>query len=312
MYCRQESAASLLQAEGEAAAGATSAAAARSVGTQTDYRDSEAQTDPYTPEYVIRPGEQPELLTLTKLTWGARLSTASLISTAIEGSYSEMPGTKEDACSGAIVAASAGRGLPAGLAEVEMIDRARMKRAWEAQLPPLDSGDASLLEKRRRMMEEMEREEWAFREREIDKCALQLHSPLSTRSHSAALLSALVRRLQEARLAVLVALLKKREQSHEELNEKRLERMWARLNEQKESRFRKIRNEHAKGARAALRARAVFTHRTPSARFVRCSASQAAPTEAPSDAACAGQRRRRRRPAHRLRQPPRHLARHRL
>ena len=68
-------------------------------------------------------------------------------------------------------AASAGRGLPAGLAEVEMIDRARMKRAWEAQLPPLDSGDASLLEKRRRMMEEMEREEWAFREREIDKCA---------------------------------------------------------------------------------------------------------------------------------------------
>ena len=130
-----------------------------------------------------------------------------------------------------------------------MIDRARMKRAWEAQLPPLDSGDASLLEKRRRMMEEMEREEWAFREREIDKCALQSKSAQhSLAQHS---VSALVRRLQEARLAVLVALLKKREQSHEELNEKRLERMWARLNEQKESRFRKIRNEHAKGERAA-------------------------------------------------------------
>ena len=124
-----------------------------------------------------------------------------------------------------------------------------MKRAWEAQLPPLDSGDASLLEKRRRMMEEMEREEWAFREREIDKCALQsTHSAQhSLAQHS---VSALARRLQEARLAVLVALLKKREQSHGELNEKRLERMWARLNEQKESRFRKIRNEHAKGARA--------------------------------------------------------------
>ena len=64
-----------------------SAAAARSVGTQTDYRDSEAQTDPYTPEYVIRPGEQPELLTLTKLTWGARLSIASLISSVVQNSY---------------------------------------------------------------------------------------------------------------------------------------------------------------------------------------------------------------------------------
>ncbi len=62
-----------------------------------------------------------------------------------------------------------GRGLPAGLAEVEMIDRARMRRAWEAQLPPID--DASQFEKRRRMMEEMEREEWAFREKEIEKYA---------------------------------------------------------------------------------------------------------------------------------------------
>lgn len=60
-----------------------------------------------------------------------------------------------------------GRGLPAGLAEVEMIERARMKRAWEATLPPLN--DLSQLDKRRRMMEEMERKEWAFREKEIEK-----------------------------------------------------------------------------------------------------------------------------------------------
>ncbi|XP_044184978.1 uncharacterized protein LOC122965084 isoform X2 [Acropora millepora] len=50
----------------------------RALEIQTDYRDSETQTDPYTPEYVVRPG----------------------------------------------------RGLPAGLAEVEMIERARAKRAW--------------------------------------------------------------------------------------------------------------------------------------------------------------------------------------
>lgn len=75
-----------------------------------------------------------------------------------------------------------------------MIDRARMKRAWEAQLPPLDSGDAALLEKRRRMMEEMEREEWAFREREIDKCARPpAHSVFTlTRSLARALLSSRV------------------------------------------------------------------------------------------------------------------------
>ncbi len=60
-----------------------------------------------------------------------------------------------------------GHGLPAGLAEVEMIERARAKRAWEATLPPLS--DPTQWEKRRRMMEEQERKEWEFRETEIDK-----------------------------------------------------------------------------------------------------------------------------------------------
>lgn len=48
-----------------------------------------------------------------------------------------------------------------------MIERAREKRAWEATLPPVN--DASQLEKRRRMMEEQERKEWAFREHEIEE-----------------------------------------------------------------------------------------------------------------------------------------------
>ena len=42
----------------------------KTVYTQTDYRDSEAQTDPYTPEYVVRPGSAPELLTLATLSYG--------------------------------------------------------------------------------------------------------------------------------------------------------------------------------------------------------------------------------------------------
>ena len=63
-----------------------------------------------------------------------------------------------------------GRGLPAGLAEVEMIERARAKRAWEATLPPLS--DVSQLDKRRKMMDEMERKEWTLREQEIEKLLL--------------------------------------------------------------------------------------------------------------------------------------------
>ena len=48
-----------------------------------------------------------------------------------------------------------------------MIERARAKRAWEATLPPLN--DPTQWEKRKRMMEEQERKEWAFRETEIEK-----------------------------------------------------------------------------------------------------------------------------------------------
>ena len=57
--------------------------------------------------------------------------------------------------------------FPTGLAEVEMIERARAKRVWESTLPPLN--DLDNLEKRRKMMDEQERREWNFRETEIEK-----------------------------------------------------------------------------------------------------------------------------------------------
>lgn len=44
----------------------------RTVGVQTDYRESETQTDPYTPAYRVLPGSNPEILTLGTLAWGAR------------------------------------------------------------------------------------------------------------------------------------------------------------------------------------------------------------------------------------------------
>eukprot|EP01047_Picozoa_sp_COSAG01_P007569 COSAG01_NODE_289_length_19391_cov_119.323122_5_plen_649_part_00 len=104
--------------------------AAKTVGTQSDYRESEAQTDPYTPDYTVRPGSAPELLTLVSLAWGA--------------------------------------GLPAGLAEVEMIERARAKRAFEASLPPIDGDDPNSFIIRRKLMAEQELKEWAEREKEIE------------------------------------------------------------------------------------------------------------------------------------------------
>ncbi|XP_076974345.1 cilia- and flagella-associated protein 91 isoform X2 [Tamandua tetradactyla] len=149
------------------------------VGTQTDYRDAEVQTDPYSPEYIICQDSIPELLTLATLTWG--------------------------------------RGLPAGQAEVEMIERAREKRAWEAHLPPLS--DTAQFEKRRKMMDEMERKEWAFREQEIQK-------------------------LQEMRLEVLKQLLKKREENQNEVNMKRLNAQWSRLQEAKEAKLAQVQHKH--------------------------------------------------------------------
>ncbi|CAK8694852.1 unnamed protein product [Clavelina lepadiformis] len=156
----------------------------RTVEIQTDYRDSEAQTDPFTPEYVVRPGSAPELLTLATLTHG--------------------------------------HGLPAGLAEVEMIERARAKRAWERTLPPLN--DVTQLDKRKRMMDEMETKEWAIREQEIEK-------------------------LQEARLEVLKKLLLQREIKQQELNDKRLDKLWSKKQKAKENKIQKIRKEHIKTIR---------------------------------------------------------------
>uniref|UniRef100_H0WR75 Cilia- and flagella-associated protein 91 n=1 Tax=Otolemur garnettii TaxID=30611 RepID=H0WR75_OTOGA len=145
------------------------------VGTQTDYRDADVQTDPYSPEYLVCQDSIPELLTLATLTWG--------------------------------------RGLPAGQAEVEMIERAREKRAWEATLPPLS--DISQFEKRRKMMNAMERKEWAFREQEIEK-------------------------LQEIRLQVLTELLRKREENQNAVNTKRLNAQWTKLQEAKEAKLAQI------------------------------------------------------------------------
>ncbi|NXQ20020.1 CFA91 protein, partial [Peucedramus taeniatus] len=150
------------------------------LGTQTDYRDGEAQTHPYSPEYVVRGGSVPEILTLAILTWG--------------------------------------QGLPAGQAEMEIIDRIREKHAWEAALPPMDS--PSNIAKRLKMMEAMERKEWAYREEEIDK-------------------------LQKVQMEVFKKLLQRQEENQNELNAMRLNNHWQNHQKAKEEKIREIQHDCA-------------------------------------------------------------------
>ena len=79
--------------------------AMKDVEVQTMYRESEAQTIPYTPDYVLVDGVIPEILLLKDLTYD--------------------------------------NGLPIGKKEIEMIAQARAKRETEMNLPPF-TDEASL------------------------------------------------------------------------------------------------------------------------------------------------------------------------
>lgn len=107
-----------------------------------------------------------------------------------------------------------------------MIERAREKRAWEATLPPLS--DSFQFEKRRKMMNAMERKEWAFREGEIEK-------------------------LQDLRLEVLKQLLKRREENQNEMDMRHLNAQWCRLQEAKEAKMAQIQHTHVSNIRKLVR-----------------------------------------------------------
>ncbi|CAF0910928.1 unnamed protein product [Adineta steineri] len=164
--------------------------ATRTQAIQTDYMEREAQTDPYTPEYVVKPGEQPEVLTLATLMYK--------------------------------------KGLPAGLAEVEMIERARAKRQWEASLPPLD--DPQQWEKRFKMMSDMERHEWLLRENEIEK-------------------------LQNLRIELLEKMLKDNETRRHDGAIERINRQWSKKQIQREEFVKTNRLHYLRAIRGLLKKR---------------------------------------------------------
>eukprot|EP01006_Ploeotia_vitrea_P049072 TRINITY_DN67306_c3_g5_i1.p1 TRINITY_DN67306_c3_g5~~TRINITY_DN67306_c3_g5_i1.p1 ORF type:complete len:688 (+),score=375.57 TRINITY_DN67306_c3_g5_i1:22-2064(+) len=102
----------------------------RSVGVQSLYRESGAQTDPYTPDYVIPAGApEPEVLSIAHMKFN--------------------------------------QNLPVGLEEVEYIKRMRARREFEASMP--QGNDPQSLAIRRKMLEEQEMRDWKLREEEMMK-----------------------------------------------------------------------------------------------------------------------------------------------
>ena len=113
-------------------------------------------------------------------------------------------------------------GAPLGAADVDRVERARAKRAFEASLPPLS--DTAALPLRRRLMEEWEEAEWAEREREIA-------------------------RVQEERLAVLKAAIDAREAEAESVAEQRLARMRRGAMREKGRKFDAVQTKRVRGLR---------------------------------------------------------------
>ena len=116
------------------------------MGTQSDFRESEAQTTPYEPDTVL-PAEISE-------------KQRHLNENHNLGAEPEVLLLKDLRYDGPV-----GARLPAGLAEVEKIEKMREKRAFKASLPPLS--DLSQMGLRKKMLEEWERREWENREQEI-------------------------------------------------------------------------------------------------------------------------------------------------
>ncbi|KAF6260038.1 solute carrier, TRAMD3 or PAT1-domain-containing protein [Scenedesmus sp. NREL 46B-D3] len=111
--------------------------------TQSDYRESEAQTLPWSPDWVL-PSDP------------AALAKQAVLSAKFN-------------CLGPEVLQLAdlkfGDGLPGGLQEVQRLEKLRQKRAFEASLPAID--DAARLPQRQALIEAWEAAEWSDREGEI-------------------------------------------------------------------------------------------------------------------------------------------------
>ena len=157
---------------------------------QTIYRESEAQTIPYTPDFIIDKENLPEVVSIQNLTFG--------------------------------------KGLPASMVEMELIEQIREKRAFDNALPP--TSDEACFTLRRRLMEEQEVREWTKREDDI-------------------------KRLQNERLNLLQSALIEREKETEEKHAQRTEEIRLKKTEKKERDLAKIQRKRIKVLRKMYKAR---------------------------------------------------------
>jgi hypothetical protein len=116
--------------------------AARTIATQSDFRESEAQTDPFSPTAAPATQLSEKQRVQSILHHCGGLPEVMHLET-LKFTLSQRPGA----------------------ADVESIKKLRAKRAFEATLPPLN--DPKSLPLRQKMMEAWEQQEWDEREREL-------------------------------------------------------------------------------------------------------------------------------------------------
>lgn len=121
-----------------------------------------------------------------------------------------------------------GKGLPASMAEMELIEQMREKRAFDNALPP--TSDEACFIMRRRLMEDQEVREWNKREDDI-------------------------KRLQNERLNLLQSALVEREKDNEEKHAHRTEEIRLKKTEIKERALAKIQRKRIKVLRKMYKAR---------------------------------------------------------
>jgi hypothetical protein len=121
-----------------------------------------------------------------------------------------------------------GKGLPASMAEMELIEQMREKRAFDNALPP--TSDEACFTLRRRLMEDQEVREWSKREDDI-------------------------KRLQNERLNLLQSALVEREKDNEEKHAHRTEEIRLKKTEIKERSLAKIQRKRIKVLRKMYKAR---------------------------------------------------------
>ncbi|XP_057661808.1 cilia- and flagella-associated protein 91-like isoform X1 [Diorhabda carinulata] len=157
----------------------------RDVEVETKFRESTTQTDPWEPPYKIIGKGDPEILKLDFLKWGS--------------------------------------GLPAGMREIQLIERARMKAAWEKEIKPDIRNENSLIQFRN-YMTALELDEWAFREQEINE-------------------------VQELRLQLLENMLNELHEVSKNRTEMRMKNYIAKKEAEKEEQIQKIRKQTARELR---------------------------------------------------------------